>query len=791
MRRTPRAVQTMNVQTSGRPRLLEPGLALIQPGFERYRVPGGGCIVFGLEPGDTLSISDRYGGQPCELLVFDSSGGQAPALIGASANGDADGLRRTLASNQESARAVRAGLERRGIALAGAQALKLFSANGPSGDRASFHAQGDGTCVVAAPGEPMAIDAQNPPTDLDVVIQRARIRAPAEMPLPEPLADPRLDFRIDSSTAQDYVVRAGEYIQIIDVAGRQCSDFLAFDRRRLDEGIERGLDPTTTRTLTGAAYPGPGLYSKFFSRDMQPLVEVVRDTVGRHDSFNLACTAKYYEDMGYFGHPNCSENFNGTLASQGVQPRRGWEAINLFFNTGVDAQNVIFFDEPWSRPGDYVLLRAMTDLVCASSACPCDIDPANGWNPTDIHVRVYPDKQTFSKGAAFRMSADSEAKLTRESGFHPRTSELTRNFVEYRGFWLPSSFTGHGAEAEYHACRHQAAVMDLSPLRKFEVLGPDAEALMQWAVTRNVRKLAAGQVVYTAMCYEHGGMFDDGTVFRLGPDNFRWIGGEEYGGEWLRQQADKRGLKVRIKPSTDQIHNIAVQGPNSRAILGEIIWTPPTQPAVAELAWFRFTIGRLGDMNGIPVMVSRTGYSGELGFEVFCHPRDAVTVWDAVWEAGQPHGLVPLGLDALDMLRIEAGLIFYGYEFSDETDPYEAGIGFTVPLKSKEDDFCGRDALARRKEHPHRKLVGLELEGNEPAANGDCVHVGRATVGTITSATRSPTLRKNIALCRMDVTQAEIGSEVEVGKLDGHQKRIPATVVRFPFYDPGKSRVRA
>ena len=191
------------------------------------------------------------------------------------------------------------------------------------------------------------------------------------------------------------------------------------------------------------------------------------------------------------------------------------------------------------------------------------------------------------------------------------------------------------------------------------------------------------------------------------------------------------------------------------------------------------------------MIVSRTGYTGELGYEIWCHPKDAQTVFDAVWAAGEPHGLKPLGLDALDMLRIEAGLIFYGYEFSDQTDPFEAGIGFTVPLKSKEDDFIGREALLRRKEHPQKKLVGLEIDGNETVGHGDCVHIGRAQVGEITSATHSPILKKNIALARIDVAHAENGTEVEVGKLDGHQKRLPAVVVPFPHYDPTKSRVRA
>ena len=333
--------------------------------------------------------------------------------------------------------------------------------------------------------------------------------------------------------------------------------------------------------------------------------------------------------------------------------------------------------------------------------------------------------------------------------------------------------------------------MDLSPLRKFEVTGPDAEALVNYCVTRNIRKLSDGQVVYTAMCYEHGGMVDDGTVYRLGPENFRWIGGSDISGIHMREQAEKLELKAWVRSSTDQMHNIAVQGPNSRDILKEIIWTPPARPEVGEIAWFHFTVGRIGDYMGAPVVVSRTGYSGELGYEIFCHPKDCEAVFDAVWEAGRKHGLKPLGLEALDWLRIEAGLIFKDYEFDDTTDPFEAGIGFTVPLKTKEDNFIGKEALIERKAHPQKKLVGLELEGQEVAANGDCIHIGRAQIGEVTSGMKSPVLKKNIALARIDVVHAEPGTEVEVGKLDGHAKRLPAKIVPFPHYDPKKERPRS
>ena len=448
----------------------------------------------------------------------------------------------------------------------------------------------------------------------------------------------------------------------------------------------------------------------------------------------------------------------------------------------------MFADEPWTRPGDYVLLRALTDLVCVSSACPDDTSAANGWNPTDIHVRTYSGEEKFQRSVAIRATPESEPKMTQETGFHDRLSTMTRNFVEYKGYWLANCYSESGPIEEYWACREKCVVLDLSALRKWEITGPDSEALCQYIFTRNIKKLAVGQVVYTAMCYPHGGMIDDGTVFRLGKDNFRWIGGDDYGGEWIREQAEKLGLNVLVRSSTDMQHNIAVQGPESRDLLKKIIWTMPHYPKLEELGWFRFTPARIGDDQGIPVVVSRTGYTGELGYEIFCHPKHASEVFDAVWKAGQDHGIRPMGLEALDMVRIEAGLIFAGYDFSDQTDPYEAGIGFTVPLKSKEDDFIGREALIRRKTTPARKLVGLDIDSAIDVGHGDCVHIGRAQIGEVTSSMRSPLLGKNIALARVDVAHADLGTEVEIGKLDGHQKRLPAKIVPFAHYDPKKTR---
>ena len=701
-------------------------------------IPGGGSVSFRLAPGDALRVTDPEGLQAGVLTL------------------------QLADSVQETA---------------------LFGAGSPAGAAFEFVASSPTTATIAAPGAAMMPDAQDAPTELHAVVTRA---APGDN-LPAPLAPVVDEWRIAAATATAFRVKAGDYIQIIDVAGKQCSDFVAFDAAALAQGRELGIDPTATRTIMGNSFSAPGLHAKFFDETLRPLVEIVQDTVGRHDTFLLACTAKYYEDQGYPGHPSCSENFNAALAVHGVTARAGWPAINFFYNTIVGPHDQITMDEPWSRPGDYVLLRALTDLVCASSSCADDIDPANAWNPTDIHVRIYDQSAGFRPASAHRMTPEAPPRMTRETGFHPRTAGITRQFVDYRGFWLASAYTNHGAIAEYWACRERAALIDLSALRKFEVTGPDAETLLDLATTRDITKLAIGQIVYAALCHETGGTIDDGTVFRLGPAAFRLVCGEDWTGVWLRQLAEARGLSAWVRSSTDQLANVAFQGPLSRSILAPLVATPAHKPSIAELGWFRFTTGRIGT---IPVVVSRTGYSGELGYEVWCHPDRAAELWDALMAAGAPHGVLPAGLDALDMLRIEAGLIFAGYEFCDQTDPFEAGIGFAV-AKNKRPDFIGGAALARRRAHPQRALVGLDMVGADAVGHGDPVFAGRVQVGQITSAVRSPKLGKTIALARIDVTQAALGTALEVGKLDGHQKRIACSVVRFPHYDPEKTRVRS
>mgnify|MGYP005988856997 CR=1 FL=1 len=770
--------------------VLKPGLPILPQGVERHPIPGGGSRAVPIYAGDEIVIQDREGLQPVEMVFFAPNGASDAGMIGAVGGRDPAGLKRSLKAEPSGAKVLSA-LAKAGFDIGKADGTLVFEDGSRPGDHVTFHASQDGLLIVCAAGVPMEPHEQWAPTEVALYIRRANPEnAKPDIGPPDPLANTLLDLNVQPGEAKPYEVKAGQYIQMIDVQGRECSDFQAFSMRALDKGLEREIDPTTTRSLMGSLYPMPGLHSKYFSVDHEPLVEVIRDTVGRHDTFGLACTARYYEDLGYPGHVNCSENITRELAAYNIKPRGGWPAINLFFNTLLDDTHAISMDEPYSRPGDYVMVRALSDLVCISTACPCDIDPANGWNPTDIQVRVYDSNNDFSRSIGWRKTPGADLEETKKTGFHNCFAKHTRNFVEYAGYWLAQEMTNHGPIAEYWAAREKAVIMDLSPLRKYEVTGPDAEALMQLCVTRNIKKLAVGGIVYTAMCYDHGGMIDDGTVFRLGETNFRWIGGNDESGLWLRKQAQAHGMNAWVRSSTDHHCNVAIQGPLSRDILKQVIWTPPHQATVEELPWFRLTMARLGDFHGPSVVVSRTGYSGELGYEVFCHPKDAEEVFDAIWKAGEPMGMIPLGLGALDMLRIEAGLIFAGSEFDDQTDPMEAGIGFTVPLKSKEDDFIGRAALETRKATPQKKLVGLELPGGVVPTPGDCVHVGKPQVGIVTSAMKSPVLGKVIALARVDVTHAEIGTELEIGRLDGDQVRLSARVVRFPHFDPTKEHVK-
>jgi aminomethyltransferase len=749
---------------------------------QQFRVEGQQAVRLLLHTGDVLEVRSVDGEQAAELIVLDVAGKPAPQLLDSRPPVNADNIQQQLQEKGGAAKALAKQFESWQIHAEDYQTVLRVEGD----ESSSFVAYADLTVVIVAAGPSMSIEAHTPPTELQVVVKYAE---PIDEVLPEPLAEVKAEIRIPRASARTYEVKKGEWIQIIDVSGKQCSDFIVFDKQALEQGNEVGLDSTATRTVMGLSNPVPGLHSRFLGPDMMSMVEVVQDTVGRHDSFLFACTAKYYEDSGYFGHISCTENFNNVLKPYGIKPRAGWPAINLFFNTGIEPCGTVFMDEPWSRPGDYVLMRADKDLICASSACPDDIDPANGWIPTDIHVRIYGAEHHFPRSIAHRITAEEHPRMTKISGFHNRTSALTKKFIEYAGYWVAAEYEGWGANAEYLACRERVAVLDLTPLRKIDITGPDAVAFLQYVLTQNVRRMAIGEIAHSAICLETGGMIDDGTIFRMADQAFRWFCGDSYTMVWMAEKAEEKGFKVSIRNATEQIHNLAVQGPNSRELLSQIIWTSESQTSVEKLKWFHFTIGRLGGPDGVPVMVSRTGYTGELGYEVWCHPDAAEALWDAVWQAGQPFDIAPMGFDALDMLRVEAGLSMAEYEFGPDVTPFEAGTGFSVPLSTKEEDFVGREALARENPESRHKLVGLILEGGESAAHGDLVYQGRFPVGIVTSAILSPLLGKQIAMIRVAPEFAKQDTKLEVGKLDGIQKRLGGVVVKLPFYDPKRARL--
>ncbi len=609
-------------------------------------------------------------------------------------------------------------------------------------------------------------------------------------PLPPALGEVRDEFTVTRGTARAYEVRPGEVVQIIDVEGQQCSDFMALRLDPLNRGDEVIIDSTATRSMVRGSYPGPGMLDKFFDRNLSPMMNVIQDTCGRHDTFGLACTARGYEERGFPGHVNCSDNISFALDPFGVAYRPAWPAINFFWNTWIDPHHHnLMTEESYSRPGDYVAMRAMDDLVCVTTACPDDLDPINGWNPTDIHVRIYKPNAPIRRAVAYREKEDAPMSISQESAFHSATSKLTTQFAPARDVWAPISFPSFGTVGEYWACREKVTLQDMSSLRKYDIIGPDAERLLQRATTRDVARLAVWRGQYTLICDDAGSVVDDGTLFRMGPELFRWCCGTEESARVLQNLAQQENMQVRVHGMGGALPNLALQGPKSRDVLKDLVFTQPTVPSLKNLNWFGATVARVKDREGIPFMLSRSGYTGELGYELFCSPTDAPALWDAVMQAGEPYGITPMGSAALETIRIEAGLAAAGAEFAPGVDAFEAGLGFAVSLK-KSADFVGKDALIRNSRDPRRVLKGLWFECDDVPAQGCHVFAGERPIGVVTSATRSPMFERTIAIARLAVEHSEPGTQLEVGQMDGHMKRLPVQVRDIPFFDPKRERAR-
>lgn len=342
--------------------------------------------------------------------------------------------------------------------------------------------------------------------------------------------------------------------------------------------------------------------------------------------------------------------------------------------------------------------------------------------------------------------------------------------IDFGGWELPVQFSS--IKDEHEAVRTKAGLFDVSHMGEIFVTGPDSLAYLQKLVTNDVSKMQQGQAQYTAMCYEDGGTIDDLLVYKLEEDRYLLVvnaSNIEKDFAWMEQQQEGQ---VELDNASQRYGLLALQGPVAQQVLSAL-----TDEDLSAIRPFRFK--DQVELAGHKVLVSRTGYTGEDGFEIYGSP-DAVTVlWDEILKAGESHGVVPAGLGARDTLRFEAGLALYGQELSKDITPLEAGIGFVVKLK-KENDFIGKAALTAQKEAGvPRKSVGIEMIDKGIPRHGYAVYKGDEKIGEVTTGTQSPTLKKNIGLALLAADHQELGSEVDV---EIRNKRLKAKIITAPFY---------
>jgi aminomethyltransferase len=388
------------------------------------------------------------------------------------------------------------------------------------------------------------------------------------------------------------------------------------------------------------------------------------------------------------------------------------------------------------------------------------------------------------------------------TAFHARTFPLcgSLNYREWSGYYAPSSYEPHH-EHEYNAIRNAVALIDISPLYKYRVSGPDAARLVDRVITRDLRKVAVGQVVYTPWCDERGKVLDDGTVTRLGENLFRWTAAEP-NLRWLHQNAV--GLDVQIEDISESVAALALQGPMSARLLRRV-----AEADIDGLKYFRVTSGKIA---GTPVDISRTGYTGDLGYELWIPCEQALPVWDALATAGRAFDLAAAGMLALDVARIEAGLLLLEVDFlssrkalngAQHYTPLEMGLGRLVNLDKG--SFVGQRALAAEQARgPARQIVGLEVDwpavealydqvGLPPAIAATAsrvpvpVYSDGAQVGKATSTTWSPTLKKLIALAQVSSAHSRVGTALQMEvTVEAVRHRVPARVSKTPFFNPAR-----
>ncbi len=351
---------------------------------------------------------------------------------------------------------------------------------------------------------------------------------------------------------------------------------------------------------------------------------------------------------------------------------------------------------------------------------------------------------------------------------------LGAKLVEFGGWEMPVSY--RGIVEEHRAVRTAAGLFDVSHMGEIEVSGPDAGALCQHLTTNDVRRLADGQVQYTLLCRPEGGVVDDVTLYRHGPARYFFCVNASNSAKDLAWISGHATGDVTVTNRSDATALLALQGPRAEAILGRLTSAP-----LAALRPWRFLED---DVAGCKTLISRTGYTGEDGFELYAASRDAEHLWSALLDAGRVDGLEPIGLGARDTLRLEAALALYGHELDDTTSPLAAGLQRFVVLDGE--DFIGRDALLReRAAGSARRLVGLGMLAPGIARQGYDVVVDGARVGRVTSGTQSPTLGRAIALAYVEAGLATPGTRLAV---DVRGRAIGAEVVPTPFYKRPKRR---
>src|ERR1043166_276365 len=386
------------------------------------------------------------------------------------------------------------------------------------------------------------------------------------------------------------------------------------------------------------------------------------------------------------------------------------------------------------------------------------------------------------------------------TAFHERTFPLCESlsYREWSGYYAVSSYEPHH-EHEYNAIRNAAALIDISPLFKYRLTGKDATRLVDRIITRDMRKVSVGQVVYTPWCDERGKVIDDGTVSRLEENVYRWTAADP-SLRWFTQNA--AGLDVSIEDISESIAALALQGPTSGRLLKSI-----AEADIENLKYFRVT---RGSIDGISVDISRTGYTGDLGYEIWVDAGEALRLWDVLIERGRPFDIKPAGMLALDVARIEAGLLLIDIDFNSSKkaliadqkySPFEMGLGRLVNLDKN--SFVGQRALARESSSaPAKQIVGLEIDWNEverhyeavglppavsPIASRVAVPVFKSgrQIGKATSSTWSPVLKKMIALATLngEFTKPGVTVEIEI-TVEAVRYRVMARVVKPPFYSP-------